>query len=168
MPLQTTSSSAQSRRSPNRRRSSPGRAQDESDGSIGDESEIGYDQEDEIILPTNTARPTANLEDEEGGYSADELFAGDSDVELEILRQRAPPIPLSPTAVTDDDLPAVRPNFETDLPFAEPLQLDHTQTGISIPAPINRFLKEYQKDGVRFLYAKYASGKGGVLGDDMG
>lgn len=33
---------------------------------------------------------------------------------------------------------------------------------------INRQLREYQRDGVRFLWKMYGAGKGAILGDDMG
>ncbi len=39
---------------------------------------------------------------------------------------------------------------------------------MSVPASIAKYLREYQKDGVRFLFRQYAKGKGGVLADDMG
>ena len=37
-----------------------------------------------------------------------------------------------------------------------------------VPAALNCHLREYQRDGVRFLYALWASKRGGVLADDMG
>ena len=40
--------------------------------------------------------------------------------------------------------------------------------GVAIPAPINKFLRSYQREGVEFLYRQYAAGKGAILGDDMG
>jgi SNF2 family DNA or RNA helicase len=40
--------------------------------------------------------------------------------------------------------------------------------GIQVPAAINRFLRSYQRDGVRFLYRSYAQNRGALLGDDMG
>ncbi|SJX61041.1 related to RAD26-DNA repair and recombination protein [Sporisorium reilianum f. sp. reilianum] len=39
---------------------------------------------------------------------------------------------------------------------------------VEVPAAINRFLRSYQRDGVRFLYRSYAEGRGALLGDDMG
>lgn len=39
----------------------------------------------------------------------------------------------------------------------------HTQ----VPASINRHLREYQRDGVKFLYSLYAQDKGGILADGM-
>jgi hypothetical protein len=37
-----------------------------------------------------------------------------------------------------------------------------------VPASINRYLKDYQKEGVRFLYSAVNQGLGAILGDDMG
>ncbi|KAI6118485.1 P-loop containing nucleoside triphosphate hydrolase protein [Pisolithus croceorrhizus] len=48
-----------------------------------------------------------------------------------------------------------------------PLMLDRAQ-GIMVPAAINTYLREYQRDGVRFFWGLYDQGKGGLLGDDMG
>lgn len=36
-----------------------------------------------------------------------------------------------------------------------------------IPAPINRFLRQYQREGAEFLYSQFKKGLGGILGDDM-
>lgn len=38
----------------------------------------------------------------------------------------------------------------------------------SVPASINKFLRDYQREGVQFFYERYCEGRGGVLGDDMG
>lgn len=40
-------------------------------------------------------------------------------------------------------------------------------TEYHIPASINRFLRPYQRDGVRFFFERYQKGVGGILGDDM-
>jgi len=37
-----------------------------------------------------------------------------------------------------------------------------------IPAAINRYLKDFQKEGVQFLHSVITRGLGAVLGDDMG
>ena len=39
---------------------------------------------------------------------------------------------------------------------------------LQVPASINRFLRSYQREGVKFLFRQYARDKGGVLADDMG
>ncbi|KAH9948482.1 P-loop containing nucleoside triphosphate hydrolase protein [Amylocystis lapponica] len=43
------------------------------------------------------------------------------------------------------------------------LDVDH-----KVPARINAFLREYQRDGIRFFWERYKNGRGGLLGDDMG
>ncbi|CDR48662.1 hypothetical protein NBRC10512_001376 [Rhodotorula toruloides] len=37
-----------------------------------------------------------------------------------------------------------------------------------VPAPINKFLRPYQREGAEFLYGQFKKGIGGILGDDMG
>lgn len=48
-----------------------------------------------------------------------------------------------------------------------PLVLDAPK-GIQVPSSVNRYLREYQREGVRFFWDHYKEGRGGVLGDDMG
>jgi hypothetical protein len=48
-----------------------------------------------------------------------------------------------------------------------PLILD-TEQKYMVPAAINTYLREYQRDGVRFFWRQYKEGRGGLLGDDMG
>ena len=70
------------------------------------------------------------------------------------------------TQGADRDLPPCRPTFSVDgHPDGGGYELDQ---GISIPVPINRFLRPYQREGAKFFYDKYKAGTGGVLGDDMG
>jgi len=47
------------------------------------------------------------------------------------------------------------------------LALDEDQK-IKIPAALNTYLRNYQREGVRFLWRQYKRGQGGLLGDDMG
>ena len=48
-----------------------------------------------------------------------------------------------------------------------PLIIDSEQNYM-VPAAINTYLREYQRDGVRFFWRQYKEGRGGLLGDDMG
>ncbi|KII84080.1 hypothetical protein PLICRDRAFT_368459 [Plicaturopsis crispa FD-325 SS-3] len=62
-----------------------------------------------------------------------------------------------------------RPNFplskeQSHLPS---LVLDQGKH-IAVPASINTYLREYQRDGIRFFWNQYKEGRGGLLGDDMG
>lgn len=48
-----------------------------------------------------------------------------------------------------------------------PLVLDRDKR-IMVPAAINTYLRDYQRDGVKFFWRQYTEGRGGLLGDDMG
>ena len=39
---------------------------------------------------------------------------------------------------------------------------------VQIPATANQYLRDYQQQGVQFLYSRCCSNAGGVLCDDMG
>ncbi|XP_072024091.1 uncharacterized protein [Amphiura filiformis] len=39
---------------------------------------------------------------------------------------------------------------------------------VQIPATINRYLRDYQREGVKFLYQHFVKNEGAILGDDMG
>ncbi|XP_035877375.1 DNA excision repair protein ERCC-6-like 2 isoform X2 [Phyllostomus discolor] len=43
-----------------------------------------------------------------------------------------------------------------------------SENGDSIPYTINRYLRDYQREGVQFLYGHFIQGRGCILGDDMG
>ncbi|XAO27602.1 hypothetical protein I312_106458 [Cryptococcus bacillisporus CA1280] len=69
-----------------------------------------------------------------------------------------------------DNIPSRKLNFPMDnqQASANPFVLDQETKDIRIPASINRFLREYQRAGAKFLYDAYKHGRGAVLGDDMG
>ncbi|KAN0061573.1 hypothetical protein ACQY0O_006420 [Thecaphora frezii] len=46
-----------------------------------------------------------------------------------------------------------------------PLELGE---GYCVPASINRFLRDYQREGVKFFFRSYVERRGALLGDDMG
>ncbi|CAL1697934.1 unnamed protein product [Somion occarium] len=39
---------------------------------------------------------------------------------------------------------------------------------VKVPAWFNTFLRDYQRDGIKFFYDRFKQGRGGLLGDDMG
>ncbi|XP_007937382.1 DNA excision repair protein ERCC-6-like 2 [Orycteropus afer afer] len=43
-----------------------------------------------------------------------------------------------------------------------------SEDGDCIPYTINRYLRDYQREGTQFLYGHYIQGRGCILGDDMG
>uniref|UniRef100_A0A667X1C9 Excision repair cross-complementation group 6-like 2 n=1 Tax=Myripristis murdjan TaxID=586833 RepID=A0A667X1C9_9TELE len=50
-----------------------------------------------------------------------------------------------------------------------PLELSMTGVGgEKVPYTINRYLRDYQREGIRFIYSNYMHSRGSVLGDDMG
>ncbi|GMK54007.1 hypothetical protein CspeluHIS016_0105930 [Cutaneotrichosporon spelunceum] len=49
-----------------------------------------------------------------------------------------------------------------------PYAIDPEDPTMAVPAPINRFLRKYQREGVDFFYSKYKQRYGCILGDDMG
>ncbi|KZT66739.1 hypothetical protein DAEQUDRAFT_767712 [Daedalea quercina L-15889] len=46
-----------------------------------------------------------------------------------------------------------------------PMTLDSNHR---VPWRINTFMRDYQREGIRFLFERYKEGRGGLLGDDMG
>uniref|UniRef100_A0A6P8HG51 DNA excision repair protein ERCC-6-like 2 isoform X2 n=1 Tax=Actinia tenebrosa TaxID=6105 RepID=A0A6P8HG51_ACTTE len=70
-----------------------------------------------------------------------------------------------------DDKDMEKPRFSEPAPYPfVPLVLSEPgiEPPIQVPATINCRLREYQRDGVRFLYRHYHDNKGAILGDDMG
>lgn len=61
----------------------------------------------------------------------------------------------------------VFPNSVTDPRLVVPLELSDVN-GDSIPYTINRYLRDYQREGIRFIYNNYICSRGCILGDDMG
>ncbi|NXG89094.1 ER6L2 protein, partial [Stercorarius parasiticus] len=67
-----------------------------------------------------------------------------------------------------DDGDLEKPYFpDRNLPSpAVPFKL--SDSGDFIPYTINRYLRDYQREGAQFLYGHYANKRGCILGDDMG
>ncbi|KAK1925843.1 P-loop containing nucleoside triphosphate hydrolase protein [Papiliotrema laurentii] len=137
-------------------------------------------EDDEVLLPStsvelqqavyqDSASAQQDVEgldfvDDAGVYSEDEMFAA-ADLREDLVEARETPFSLN------EDVPIVKPNFlgnKYEEQTGEPLRLGAGESDVSIPAPLNRYLKSYQREGVRFFYQKYAEGRGAILGDDMG
>ncbi len=41
-------------------------------------------------------------------------------------------------------------------------------TNTQVPVAINTYLRDYQREGVKFFWNQYHHSRGGLLGDDMG
>eukprot|EP00903_Cladosiphon_okamuranus_P010410 g9847.t1 len=67
----------------------------------------------------------------------------------------------------DVDYEDRRPSFENPPWLGELVPYDLGGGGFINPS-INRYLREYQREGVRWLHSKFKAGEGGILGDDMG
>jgi len=46
--------------------------------------------------------------------------------------------------------------------------LGHGAAGEMVPHTINRYLRDYQREGIRFIHGNYVRARGCILGDDMG
>ncbi|XP_062496019.1 DNA excision repair protein ERCC-6-like 2 isoform X3 [Pezoporus occidentalis] len=67
-----------------------------------------------------------------------------------------------------DDRDLEKPYFP-DQNFPSPaVAFKLSDNGDFIPYTINRYLRDYQREGVQFLYGHYANKRGCILGDDMG
>eukprot|EP00117_Sycon_ciliatum_P038425 scpid14362/ scgid0364/ Putative DNA repair and recombination protein RAD26-like len=74
-----------------------------------------------------------------------------------------------PDGFTEDDLE--KPRFQTSAGCNKTAYM-LTGTGVtpavSIPAPLNQYLRDYQREGAKFLFKHFEQKQGCVLGDDMG
>ncbi|CCM04135.1 uncharacterized protein FIBRA_06297 [Fibroporia radiculosa] len=84
--------------------------------------------------------------------STDTASDTESDSEAEVVLHRS----LEPK-------PAFK--LKLDQQTTGPLTLDNSH---SVPAQINTFLRDYQREGIRFFFERYKTRRGGILGDDMG
>ncbi|KAM4706983.1 DNA excision repair protein ERCC-6-like 2 [Discoglossus pictus] len=67
-----------------------------------------------------------------------------------------------------DDEDLEKPFFPDRRPPGPSADFPLSNTGVSIPFTINRYLREYQRVGVQFLYRHFVQSTGCILGDDMG
>lgn len=59
------------------------------------------------------------------------------------------------------------PNSSTAPQSCVALELNDVDAN-RVPYTINRYLRDYQREGVRFIYSNYIRSSGCILGDDMG
>ena len=82
---------------------------------------------------------------------------------------RGPAFDSSLKRFSDDEINELMPNFMNPRYLGQLHPYDLSKTShCQIPSSINRYLLEYQKEGVRFMYQSVAQGSGAILGDDMG
>ncbi|XP_068093562.1 DNA excision repair protein ERCC-6-like 2 isoform X2 [Hyperolius riggenbachi] len=88
-------------------------------------------------------------------------------IPLSLLRkEHSPGNSWNASMFDDEDLE--KPSFPGRKPEAPATSFPLSNTGICVPYTINRYLRDYQRDGVRFLYEHYSRTSGCILGDDMG
>lgn len=71
------------------------------------------------------------------------------------------------TSIFDDE-DLEKPYFPDRRPAAPAANFPLSNSGVFVPYTINRYLRDYQRDGIRFLYEHYTRSTGCILGDDMG
>ncbi|TKA50153.1 hypothetical protein B0A53_06428 [Rhodotorula sp. CCFEE 5036] len=100
------------------------------------------------------------------------LLPSDEDDEEEDAKKRELAVQAGRVQYPKPPARKTRPRFQINDAVQErtgshSLSSDPSDT-TKIPAPINRFLRQYQREGAEFLYGQYKEGLGGILGDDMG
>uniref|UniRef100_A0A4W3IC95 DNA excision repair protein ERCC-6-like 2 n=1 Tax=Callorhinchus milii TaxID=7868 RepID=A0A4W3IC95_CALMI len=90
----------------------------------------------------------------------------DETVLINTLRRRKKKEPFQGSIFDDEDLE--KPFFHDKKPPGPAVSLKLSEDGVCVPYTINRYLRDYQRNGIKFLYKHYISGKGCILGDDMG
>lgn len=84
----------------------------------------------------------------------------------ELCRVKASRRPWKSIVFDDGDLE--KPYFpDRNLPMPA-VAFKLSDNGDFIPYTINRYLRDYQREGALFLYGHYANKRGCILGDDMG
>ncbi|XP_067677911.1 DNA excision repair protein ERCC-6-like 2 [Haliotis asinina] len=73
------------------------------------------------------------------------------------------------TGFTEDDMEKPKFSFTLSASKVPFLLSEQGETPVvQVPAPINQYLRDYQREGIKFLYSHYREGRGAILGDDMG
>lgn len=67
-----------------------------------------------------------------------------------------------------DDEDLEKPFFNDKKTSGPKTSLKLSDGGICVPHTINRYLRDYQRDGIQFICQHYFHGNGCILGDDMG
>ncbi|NXC33094.1 ER6L2 protein, partial [Campylorhamphus procurvoides] len=110
-----------------------------------------------------------SLEKDENGKSCDVLFSDPEERKVLVTkpcRIKDSRRPWKSLIFDDDDLE--KPYFpDQNLP-SPAVAFKLSDNGDFIPYTINRYLRDYQREGAQFLYRHYANKEGCILGDDMG
>uniref|UniRef100_A0A8D0L3E3 DNA excision repair protein ERCC-6-like 2 n=1 Tax=Sphenodon punctatus TaxID=8508 RepID=A0A8D0L3E3_SPHPU len=96
-------------------------------------------------------------------------FWGSSEKKIQITklcRVKAGKDPCKSLIFDDEDLE--KPYFPHRRLPSLAVAFELSEDGHCIPYTINRYLRDYQREGVQFLYGHYSRKRGCILGDDMG
>nr|XP_033784078.1 DNA excision repair protein ERCC-6-like 2 isoform X2 [Geotrypetes seraphini] len=115
------------------------------------------------------ARILSIEEDEDGEQVAVVSFLGAEKRRLHLTKLcqfRATKDPWKSLIFDDEDLE--KPYFRDRNPLGHATAFKLSEDGDCIPYTINRYLRDYQREGAQFLYRHFDQGRGCILGDDMG
>nr|XP_032646782.1 DNA excision repair protein ERCC-6-like 2 isoform X2 [Chelonoidis abingdonii] len=90
----------------------------------------------------------------------------EKNITTKLCKARAGKDPQNSLIFDDEDLE--KPYFPDRRLPSPAVAFELSVDGDCIPYTINRYLRDYQRDGVQFLYGHYARKRGCILGDDMG
>ncbi|XP_054466494.1 DNA excision repair protein ERCC-6-like 2 [Anoplopoma fimbria] len=134
----------------------------EGDTCLAPDLRNGYLQENNIKRLTSTSH--------NNGTTASVVFTDNSKDAEEEEKEEEEAVPVSKlTRPGLNHFTQEKPLFPgsiTDTRVCVPLQL--SDNGDRVPYTINRYLRDYQREGIRFIYNNYIRSRGCILGDDMG
>ncbi|KAL4459161.1 hypothetical protein ABPG75_014026, partial [Micractinium tetrahymenae] len=150
------------------RKESPKLAESES-GLGGSEGEEEQDDQlaDDLLLPSPARQQPQRQQ--QSTRSSPAASSGEASSLQHKQQQRAPPVhraAANAAGIGPEVELVVRVDMEgNDWPEDNP---GEPYLELGVPGNINKFLRDYQRDGIRFLIRQYARGTGGILADDMG
>ncbi|XP_049628266.1 DNA excision repair protein ERCC-6-like 2 [Suncus etruscus] len=107
---------------------------------------------------------------DEHGKSFAVIFYSDfqeREVPLKRLQEVKPVKDYSRNFIFDDE-DLEKPYFPDKKFPSSAVAFQLSEDGDTIPFTINRYLRDYQREGAQFLYGHFIQGRGCILGDDMG
>ncbi|XP_044535708.1 LOW QUALITY PROTEIN: DNA excision repair protein ERCC-6-like 2 [Gracilinanus agilis] len=109
------------------------------------------------------------MTDENGKSFALVLFSGSLEKKVPLKKLQKATYDKSPfRSFMFDDIDLEKPYFPDRKLPSPAVAFKLSEDGNFIPYTINRYLRDYQREGARFLYGHYSLGRGCILGDDMG
>uniref|UniRef100_A0A672GEA1 Excision repair cross-complementation group 6-like 2 n=1 Tax=Salarias fasciatus TaxID=181472 RepID=A0A672GEA1_SALFA len=122
---------------------------------------------DGVLRPVTVQRLTSASHDNDTAWVV--FTDHDEDAEEEKQMEEAIPV-LKLVRSGSNHFTLERPLFPgsvSDPKLSVPLKLSDAEED-RVPYTINRYLRDYQREGIRFIYNNYIRSRGCILGDDMG